>query len=175
MEALIAMPRSQDVAALVDAHHRTVWRYLRYLGCEPAVADDLTQETFLRVLERPFEERSRNETAAYLRTVARHLFLDQVRRSKLIRTVEDIDQADAAWERAGADDSDARQRALEECLEALEGKARRVLTLQFRERRSGAQIAKALRISAANVRVIAHRARAALKACIAGKMRERGA
>jgi RNA polymerase sigma-70 factor, ECF subfamily len=168
VEAL--MDRSFDVAALVEAHHAGIWRYLRYLGCDRALADDLTQETFLQVVQKPFEWRGEREAAAWLRLAARNLFLVNVRRSKLIKTVEDLDQADAAWDRANADDSDARQIALRECLEAVQGKARDVLNLQFREKRSGDEIARLLKLSAQNVRVIAHRAKQVLKQCIEKKL-----
>jgi len=41
--------RQTEMAALVRAHQAGVWRYLRFLGCEPSEADDLVQETFLDV------------------------------------------------------------------------------------------------------------------------------
>jgi len=168
VEAL--MERSVDVAALVEAHNANVWRYLRYLGCDRAMADDLTQETFLQIMQKPFEWRGQREAASYLRSVARNLFLVQVRRSKLIKTVEDLEQADAAWERAHGDEPDERQQALRECLEAVQGKAREVLHLQYREKAGGEEIAKRLGISAQNVRVIVHRARQSLKDCIQKKL-----
>jgi RNA polymerase sigma-70 factor (ECF subfamily) len=168
VEAL--MDRSFDVAALVEAHHAGIWRYLRFLGCDRASADDFAQETFLQVMQKPFEWRGDHEAARYLRLTARNLFLMHVRRSKLIKTVEDLDAADAAWERAHGDDSDARQVALRECLEAVQGKAREVLHMQFREKRSGDEIASILKLSAQNVRVIAHRAKQALKQCIEKKL-----
>lgn len=164
------MERPVDVSALVEAHHATLWRYLRYLGCDRATADDLTQETFLQLMQRPFEWRGEREAAAWLRLAARNLFLAQVRRSKLIKTVEDLEQADAAWERAHADDGQARQQALRDCLQAVQGKAREVIELQYREKRSGDEIARLLQISAQNVRVIAHRAKQALKDCIEKKV-----
>jgi RNA polymerase sigma-70 factor (ECF subfamily) len=164
------MERPLDVAALVEAHHAGIWRYLRFLGCDRALADDLTQETFLQVMQKPFEWRGDQQAAAWLRLAARNLFLVSVRRSKLIKTVEDLERADAAWERAHADDSDARQLALRECLEALRGKAREVLHLQYREKRSGDEIARLLKLSAQNVRVIVHRAKQALKECIERKL-----
>ena len=31
---------------VTEEHQAGVWRYLRYVGCEPPEADDLTQDTF---------------------------------------------------------------------------------------------------------------------------------
>ncbi len=83
-----------DVEALIVAHQAGVWRYLRFLGCDRAQADDITQETFLQVLRRGFEERGERETAAWLRTVARNCFLMNVRRTRHVQSVEDLDLAD---------------------------------------------------------------------------------
>ncbi|HRJ79073.1 MAG TPA: sigma-70 family RNA polymerase sigma factor, partial [Planctomycetota bacterium] len=74
-----------DVEALIVAHQAGVWRYLRYLGCDRAQADDLTQETFLQVLRHGFEQRGERETAAYLRKVARNCFLMSVRRTRHVQ------------------------------------------------------------------------------------------
>jgi RNA polymerase sigma-70 factor, ECF subfamily len=164
------MDTSVDVAALVEAHHATLWRYLRFLGCDRATADDLTQETFLAVMQKPFAWRGRREASAYLRQAARNLFLMQARRSKLIRNVEDLDRADAAWDRGHGDDTQDRQRALNDCLQAVQGKAREVLDLQYRDRRSGDEIARLLKLSAENVRVMTHRTKQALKKCIESKL-----
>ncbi|HEX7449919.1 MAG TPA: sigma factor, partial [Pirellulales bacterium] len=60
-----------DAARLIEEHQAGVWRYLRVLGCNAAEAEDLTQDTFLAVLEKPFHDYQRAATAAYLRQVAR--------------------------------------------------------------------------------------------------------
>jgi RNA polymerase sigma-70 factor (ECF subfamily) len=78
------MSAGLDLASLVKNHQAGVWRYLRALGCDPSEADELTQETFVAVLERPFEDYHPAATAAYLRTVARNLFLTA--RRKLARS-----------------------------------------------------------------------------------------
>lgn len=162
-----------DAAALIEAHHATLWRYLRYLGCDRATADDLTQETFLRVMQEPFEERSPRATAAYLRSVARNLFLMQVRRSKFVQTAHDLEAADSAWDRAHGDDSDDRQAALKRCLETVQGKARQALDLAYQHKLSGEEIGQRLGMSHQNVRVMLHRTREALRQCIEGRLKER--
>lgn len=49
--------RETVFARMVHEHQAGLWRYLRYLGCEPALAEDLVQEVFLAVWQRPFEDR----------------------------------------------------------------------------------------------------------------------
>ena len=94
-----------DVARLVQTYQAGVWRYLRALGCESSLADDLTQETFLAVLEKPFTDFSPAATAAYLRTVARNLFISTARRANRMVSVGDLDALDLDWSRWAGDDA----------------------------------------------------------------------
>ena len=161
-----------DVEALIVAHQAGVWRYLRFLGCDRAQADDITQETFLQLLRRGFEERGERETAAYLRTVARNCFLMNVRRTRHVQSVEDLDLADKAWEegQGDAESGEARLNALRQCLEGIQGKAKQALEMQFMQHRTGEDIAQALGMSHENVRVTLHRAKQALKKCIESRL-----
>ncbi len=63
-------------------------------------------------------------------------------------------------------------RALSRCLDRLETRARRVVTMAFREDRSAEEIAAALATTAGNVRVMRHRALGVLRQCLDGKHEE---
>ncbi|MEE9311331.1 MAG: sigma factor, partial [Planctomycetota bacterium] len=52
MEAIVE--QSLDLTTLMQAHQTGVWRFLRALGADTSLADDLTQEVFLSVLRKPF-------------------------------------------------------------------------------------------------------------------------
>ena len=60
---------------LIQKYQNGIWRYLRVLGCEASLADDITQETFLRVIRKGFEQYNDAATAGYLRKVAYNLFI----------------------------------------------------------------------------------------------------
>jgi len=160
------------VVRIVEEHEAGLWRYLRFLGCEPARAEDLAQETFVKFLEKPFEERSRGETASYLRSIARNLFLASTRKTSRVLILDDLGLADAVWVEEGRDEDDGedRLRALQACLDRVRGRSREALELRYRRRRSMADIAGDLSISEANVRVILHRARQALRRCLEKKL-----
>ena len=64
-----------DPRKLVETYQAGIWRYLRALGCSVAEADDLTQETFLAVFQRPFDDFDPRATGAYLRRVAFNLLV----------------------------------------------------------------------------------------------------
>lgn len=106
------------MAGLVRAHQAGVWRYLRFLGCDPAEADDLVQETFLAVLRDGFEVRSPRETAAYLRTVARNRLLMARRKARRGPPEVDLEAAEAVWAKvASRDGLGDYLAALGDCLE----------------------------------------------------------
>ena len=65
---------------LVEQYHYRLLRYLIALTANPILAEDLFQETWLRVLERGRQYKPEYRFESWLFTIARHLFLDRVRR-----------------------------------------------------------------------------------------------
>jgi len=166
------LQRQGDVAALVRAHQVGVWRYLRFLGCQPSEADDLVQETFLAVLRDGFEERSPGQTAAYLRKVARNRLLMARREQRSRPAAVDIESAEAVWARvAGEDGLGDYLAALGECLEkAVSPRTRRALDLKYRDRAGREEIAAQLGLAVEGVKTLLRRARAALRDCVERKI-----
>jgi len=160
-----------DPVRLIETHQAGVWRYLRVLGCDPAQADDLTQETFLAVLQKPFEDYNRAASAAYLRRVAHNLFISAQRRAGRVTPVENIEEIHALWNSWTANDNgEVLLEALRKCFEELTERARWSLTMRFHERRSRAEIALALGITEHGAKNLMQRAKKQLRTCIEGKM-----
>lgn len=165
-----------DAARLIEEHQVGVWRYLRALGCHAAEAEDLTQETFLAVLEKPFQDYQRAATAAYLRQVARNLLISSRRRTArgtvVVRNAAEMDMAEleaaeAGWLRwSGRDDGEERLAALRRCLQTLTARARQALDLRFGKQASRAAIAAALEMSEDGAKNVLQRAKQHLRACI---------
>jgi len=161
-----------DPVRLIERHQAGVWRYLRVLGCDPSQADDLTQETFLAVLQKPFDDYNPAATASYLRKVAHNLFMTDRRRAGRVVAVENIEEVDAMWSRwAGHDNGQALLEALRACLEQLTERARWALNMRFHDRCSRAEIAGALQITEDGAKNLMQRAKKQLRGCIEGKMR----
>src|SRR5262245_7437350 len=155
-----------DTAGLIRTHQAGVWRYLRFLGCATGEADDLTQETFLAVLRRPFRDEGVTAAAAYLRSVARHLFLKQRERSARAVTL-DLEAAERHWERvAGEDGGERYVDALRQCLEKIEERERRALDLLYRDGLSRIAVGEALGLSDDGAKSLLRKTRALLRACI---------
>ncbi|WP_405997966.1 sigma-70 family RNA polymerase sigma factor [Streptomyces sp. NBC_00829] len=84
--ALVARARAGDreaFAALYREHHRLVYRFLFFRTRNRHLAEDLTQEVFVRALRRmsSFAWQG-SEFAAWLLTIARNLHLDDTRHSR---------------------------------------------------------------------------------------------
>lgn len=156
---------ADDVVGLVRAHQTEVWRYLRFLGASNELADDLTQETFLQLLRAPFVQRSERETAGWLRTVARNLWVRSFRRPPF--DFADLDAMEAAWTGfAGDDQGEAAVADLRACLGQLTGRARDVVQWHYEERRSRRAIGDRLGIGEDGVKSLLRRTREVLRACI---------
>jgi RNA polymerase sigma-70 factor (ECF subfamily) len=83
-----------DAAALFDRHHLAVFRFLRRMTGSPSLAEDLTQEVFLRVVRglEAYDERSRE--VSWIFRIARNVLIDRHRSRE--RSPQDASMQDAA-------------------------------------------------------------------------------
>jgi RNA polymerase sigma-70 factor (ECF subfamily) len=161
-----------DPVRLIANYQQGVWRYLRTLGCEPALADDLTQETFLAVLQKPFQDYNPAATAAYLRRVGYNLFISYQRRSGKVTSVDNIEQLEQHFVQfAGEDQGEAALEALRECLTKLTDRAKWSLEMRFRENLSRTEIAEKLEISEHGAKNLMQRAKQQLRECVERKLK----
>lgn len=156
-----------DLVSLMREHQAGVWRYLRALGADAAASDDLTQEVFLAVYRKPFEQRSRPETVAYLRTTARNLFLKSRRNAGKLVTVEELEAIDRQYtELAGDEDGAALAATLKECLKELEDRPRQAIDMQYQKGMQRLEIATQLGMTDDGVKTLLARTKARLKKCM---------
>lgn len=77
---------------LVRAYQAHVWRFLRHLLGDPALAEDVTQETFVRVYRKLDTFRFRSKFSTWVFQVARNAGIDALRarqrRDRLLTVVE---------------------------------------------------------------------------------------
>ena len=154
---------------LVLRHQRGVWRYLRFLGAAPALADDLTQEAFLALGRAPVEDRGASAVAAWLRVTAGNLYRAQGRAPGGELRLVDAAELERGWVlRAGDDGGEAWLAALDACLETLAPRQRCALELRYRAGRGASrdELAAALELSAEGVKTLLRRAKARLRACV---------
>ncbi|MCA9193299.1 MAG: sigma-70 family RNA polymerase sigma factor [Planctomycetales bacterium] len=161
-----------EFAELIARHQTGVWRYLRALGADPVLADDLTQDTFLEVLRKPFQQFSDTATGSYLRRVAHNLFISRRRRDARVSLIENPEQFDLAWMRwAGFDNGNRALEALAECFERLTDRAKEALRLRFDSKASRQSIGQSLGISEHGAKNLMQRAKTQLRACVEKKLK----
>ena len=161
-----------DPVRLIENYQTGVWRYLRSMGCEASLAEDLTQDTFLAVLQKPFQDYNPAATSAYLRRVAYNLFISHQRRSGKVTAVENIDELTRQFVALASDDGgESAIEALKQCLEHLTERARWALEMRFKEDRSRSGIAAALEISEHGAKNLMQRAKQQLRECVDAKLK----
>lgn len=173
-------PAMIDLTELVSKYYATLWRYLRLLGCDASLAEDLCQDTFLYVLEKPLEHRNDKSTMAYLRLAARNLFIDEIRRRRKISPADfdpalleagELDKADQAWEELNGDDvGQSWVEALRACVQSLVGKQRKAIEMQYMNKHSIAAIADSLKMKPSGVKTLLGRVRQRLRHCVERKV-----
>lgn len=154
---------------LVAQHHRGVWRYLRFLGADAAVAEDLTQDAFVALLRAKPTDQGDAATARWLRTTARNLFVSRYRAQQRA-VVRDVDpsELDAVFEaHAGVDGSgDEYAAALRHCVAALDARERELVALRFDDRVARSAVGERVGLSDEGVKSLWRRIKARLRTCI---------
>jgi RNA polymerase sigma-70 factor (ECF subfamily) len=156
-------PFEREFRRLFDAHHPRLFRYLDRLSGEPDLANDLVQETFVRLYRRGSLPDS---PEAWLITVAMNLFRNakakRTRRRGLLtraRAQAVLADAPATDDAAGATDERLRVRV---ALERLRDRERQLLLLHTEGYRYS-EIAGALDLNEASVGTLLARARRAFR------------
>ncbi len=161
-------------AVLIELYQNTVYGFLRARLIEPADADDLCQEVFLRCyLGR--EKLSRAAAVGpWLIGIARNVLREHVRRvnrRKEVAWTELCLELDALASEHEQHGSEALAH-LPVCLEALGQSAREAVDLRYRMQLRMAEIGTRLKRSEGAVKLLVHRARAALRQCLDRKLKK---
>lgn len=150
---------------------RDVWRHLRFLGADVALAEDLAQEAFVALLEWPPEERGIPALSAWLRATARNLFRRSGRAPRAEVVLAEDALLEAAWVRLqGPDEGASRRAALEQCTAALDAESRRLLELRYAKALSRTELAATLDTSEEGVKSRLRRIKDQLRACVARRL-----
>jgi RNA polymerase sigma-70 factor (ECF subfamily) len=141
-----------DFCALYDRHARRLWAYVARMTHSPTAADDIVQESFLRVYEAAaLVDATDDHRRRYLYTVATNL----VRRRGRTELRHDDD-----WQEPASDGLDIDERlAVRQALHALPLVERQALWLAYVERWSSRELAAMLGYREGSMRQVVTRAR----------------
>lgn len=154
-----------DEAAFERFHARTsqaLWAYLRRIGGDPALADDLLQESYLKLLRHPPDTgRDEREHRAYLFQIATNLARDRWRSRQRERSV--LERLLDIWPVHHERSSGALAVDMGEALQRLKPRDRALLWLAHVEGYDHREIAGILKLQEGSIRVLLFRARKKLE------------
>jgi len=169
--------RDPDVLdALIEQYQHRLLRYLVHLTGERATAEDLFQETWIRVLEKGHQYDGKSRFVTWLMTIAHNVAIDHLRKRRPASLDEMRDTEDAApfepvasapspFDNVSAMEDGARIQA---ALEQIPPIFREVLVLRFQEQMKLEEIAKLINIPLATVKTRLYRGVMALRPALRG-------
>ena len=167
------MPRIADGDAeayrmLAQRHLDPVHRFaVRLLG-DRAAAEDVVQDTFLRVWNRAGGWRPTSTVGAWIFRIARNRCLDLLRARRPETDVTQMEVPDAP-KAPGIISSRERRATVAEALASLPDRQRTAIVLTYYEELSGPEAAEAMDLSADAFESLLRRARVALKSHLAAE------
>ena len=149
----------------VDQHQDQVWTLARYLLKDPAEAEDVAQETFEKLWHHQ-DNVDPERVRAWLMRVTRNACLDRIRRRRPETPVDE--ERDVVSDAPVRDPSGDAERAelgrwLRQAIVGLREPYRSLVVLRDIHQHSYEEVAGALELSLAQVKVYLHRARKQLR------------
>jgi RNA polymerase sigma-70 factor (ECF subfamily) len=172
-------PAPLDFDAVYQAHAQTVARWVTRLGGTGIDVEDTTQEIFMIVSRRLHEFRGASRMSTWLFSITAKVVANDRRKRRVrrwwLRLMPNAGHETVALTDSPLEGIERRERRLAfyQALDGLTERQRRALVLFELEELSAAEIADMMDMTAGNVRVLLHRARAAfLKRTAANELRQ---
>ncbi len=172
VNAIVATPSQGQAATLTNVQRRQLWRVFRAWTGNPAVADDLTQETLIEAWRSPHRPTGEPDLTQWLFGVARNVLRrhrrDQGRESRLLLDVPDDDRAFALALASDSLDLDAELERedivalLDAALARIPAESRRALLMRYVDELPQREIADRLGIEEGALEGKLHRGKRAL-------------
>ena len=168
-----AVAETVDAGALFKGHHDRIYRYILSFVKDPSEAEDLTQETFLRVYRGGDSLRDPQAVRGWLYRIATNVCFDRLRQRK--RQVplagsggeEGRDQVETLCSPSPSPleitERKETSACVQRCLDFLPDKYRAVILLREVHSLTAAEIADLLGVPVTTVKIRLHRARRMLE------------
>ena len=142
---------------LIKRYYTSILRYCKWHCSNLERAEDLTQETFLKLFKNIYRYKGKKKFKAYLYTIANHLCIDESRKLQAYSLEDDETILNECEEILRVEDREE----IKYLLNALSLEQRETVILRFGEQLSFEEIAK---VMGCNMRTAQSRVRNALKA-----------
>jgi RNA polymerase sigma-70 factor (ECF subfamily) len=155
-----------DAGVLFESYHDRIYRYVLSLVKNPAEAEDLTQDTFLRAYRHGDSLRDPEAVRGWLYRIATHVCLDRLRQRKPLisldgeegeaRVAPPVSQSPSPLDVSERKETSA---CVQRCLDFLPDKYRAVILLHEAHSLTAPEIADLLGVTLTTVKIRLHRAR----------------
>ena len=166
---------ADQFGSVVERYQQRLYRYLLFLTGNTALAEDLFQETWIRVLERGHQYNAKSKFESWLFAIARNLVIDVSRRKK-IASLEELGDSESGQPFDPADEqsvsplqllvSRENQQSVQLSLLKIPPYYREVLLLRFHEELSLEEISAVLATPISTVKSRLYRGLTALKSAL---------
>jgi RNA polymerase sigma-70 factor, ECF subfamily len=160
-------------AEIVDEHQSMLLAYAAYRVPDRSLAEEVTQQTFIRAYEQLADFRSGQDFGVWLRVICRYMILAELKKySRRVANQEKYaEQLKSELMLQAMDELDELPEAdvyaqLRECIEHLQPKAAEVVKLKYSQDQSCKEIAESTARSVTWVTSTLSRVRKALRQCL---------
>jgi len=155
----------QQASVLFDRYHKRIYNFLARTTLDRALAEDLTQNVFLRMIKYRNSYKEGNRFQSWIYQVARNVFADhyQAHKNRNSNFVSVEKMSDTMNDRTEEIDQEEREKILHRSLERLNDEQRELLVLTRFQHMKYEEVAELLDTTVANVKVRVHRAIAKLR------------
>ena len=155
----------QQASVLFERYHKKIFNFLARMTMDRALAEDLTQNVFLRMIKYRHTYREGNRYQSWIYQVARNVFSDHYQAHKNRRsdfmTIDKI--SDAMMDPEEGTEQVEREKILHRSMARLTEEQRELLVLTRFQQMKYEEVAVLMETTVANIKVKVHRAIAKLR------------
>lgn len=155
----------QQASVLFDRYHRKIFNFLARMTMDRTVAEDLTQNVFLRLIKYKGSYKEGNRFQSWIYQMARNVFSDhyQAHKNKKSNFIDVEKMSDHMADREESQELEEREKILHRSLAMLNDEQRELLVLTRFEHMKYEEVAVIMETTVANIKVKVHRAIAKLR------------
>ena len=155
----------QQASVLFDRYHKKIFNFLARMTMDRALAEDLTQNVFLRIIKYRNSYREGNRFESWIYQVARNIFSDhyQAHKNKQSGSIDIEKMSDKVIDHGDDADQEEREKILHRSMALLTVEQRELLVLTRFQHMKYEDVAVIMETTVANIKVKVHRAIAKLR------------
>lgn len=154
----------QQASVLFERYHKRIFNFLARMTLDRNVAEDLTQNVFLRMIKYRGSFKEGNKFLPWIYQMARNIFSDHYQADKVKAGFVDIEKMkDSVSDKEENKEQDEREKLLYQSMSLLSDDQRELLVLTRFQHMKYEEVAAIMDTTVANIKVKVHRAIAALR------------